>query len=111
MKNVQVIDGAQNAVYDVFSASDADFGLLFGPGEDVAFIEDVFRRHRAGTRRLQAALSRMWKRRIAKRDVLGIHGTLFFGLQEKKVFYPTLRDEDARNPNGTPLRQGSRPIG
>lgn len=104
MKNIQVIDGARNSVYDIFSASEAEFNLIFGSGEDIAFIEDVFKKHRTKKKKLQTALSRIWKRRIAKRDAMGIHGLLFFQLLEKKAFYPTLRDEEARNPNGAPLR-------
>ncbi len=104
MKNIQVIDGAQNSVYDIFAATDAEFRVIFKPGEDVAFIEDVFKRHRATKKTLQTALSRIWGRRIAKRDAMGIHGLLFYELLEKKAFYPTLRDEEARNPDGTRLR-------
>src|SRR5579863_4229078 len=46
MKNVQVIDGAINCVYDIFAVTDAEFRLIFGLGEDVAFIDDVLKRHR-----------------------------------------------------------------
>ena len=104
MKNIQVIDGARNSVYDIFSASDAEFNLIFGAGEDIAFIEDVLKKHRTKKKKLQTALSRIWKRRIAKRDAMGIHGLLFYQLTEKKAYYPTLRDEEARNPDGSPLR-------
>lgn len=45
MKNIQVIDGALNCVYDVFAASDDDDALLFPAGTDVAFAEDLQRRH------------------------------------------------------------------
>ena len=51
MKNIQVIDGALNAVYDIFAATDE--------GCDVVFADEV---------------------------------------------YPTRRDEEAKNPDGTDLR-------
>ncbi|MBC7368843.1 MAG: hypothetical protein H7343_18865 [Undibacterium sp.] len=104
MKNIQVIDGARNSVFDIFAATEAEFKIIFGQGEDVAFIEDVIKKHRAEKRKLQAALARIWTRRIAKRDAMGVHDLLFYELLEKKVFYPTLRDEEAVNPDGTRLR-------
>ncbi len=104
MKNIQVIDGAINCVYDVLAASEAEFRMIFSRGEDVAFMDDVFKKHRTKKRILNAALERVWTRRVSKRDAHGIHGLLFVGLPEKKCFYPSLRDEEAINPDGTLLR-------
>jgi hypothetical protein len=104
MRNIQVIDGAENTVYDIFAASDADFALIYPPGEDVAFIDEVIAKHKGRKSHLNAALRRIWKRRIKKRDVLGIHGILFYELPNKKAFYPTRRDEEASNPGGRLLR-------
>lgn len=102
MKNIQVIDGAMNCVYDIFSATDAEFALIFPDGEDVAFIDEVL--ERGDSAALDAAFSEIWKRRIPKRDAAGIHGLLFYELESKKAFYPTRRDEEAMNPNGSRLR-------
>jgi hypothetical protein len=44
MKNIQVIDGAVNCVYDIFSATDEEFLLLFPGGTDVAFIDEIYAR-------------------------------------------------------------------
>ena len=104
MKNIQVVDGAVNCAYDIFAASDVEFRMIFARGEDVAFIDEVFRKHRAKKKQLEAALARIWGRRIPKREVRGIHGMLFFQLPEKKAFYPTRCDEEAANPDGTSLR-------
>ena len=41
MRNIQVFDGAVNAVYDIFSATDEEFALIFPDGQDVAFIESM----------------------------------------------------------------------
>ncbi|MGY3582421.1 hypothetical protein ACVIGB_000655 [Bradyrhizobium sp. USDA 4341] len=41
MKNIQVIDGAQNATFSIFQATDEEFELLFPGGTDVAFREDI----------------------------------------------------------------------
>ena len=43
-------------------------------------------------------------RRIPKINVNGIHGLLFYENERKKPYYPTRRDEEAINPDGTPLR-------
>jgi hypothetical protein len=44
MKNIQVIDGAINSVYDIFSATEDEFSLIFPEGQDVAFIDEVMAR-------------------------------------------------------------------
>jgi hypothetical protein len=102
MKNIQVIDGAINSVYDIFQATEEEFSLIFPPGEDIAFIDEVYER-RPGEE-LSAAFKRIWTRRIPKRDAMGIHGLLFFELEVKMKYYPTRRDEEAINPNGSLLR-------
>jgi hypothetical protein len=102
MKNIQVIDGADNSVYDIFAATDEEFALIFPEGQDVGFIEEVMAR--GPERELDEALTRIWKRRISKRDAMGIHGILFYELDHKKQYYPTRRDEEAINPDSTRLR-------
>jgi len=102
MKNIQVIDGAVNSVYDVFVATEEEFALIFPGDQDVAFIDDVMARGPA--RALDEIFGRIWQRRIPKRAAMGIHGLLFCWLEEKKQFYPTRKDEEARNPDGTRLR-------
>ena len=102
MKNIQVIDGAENSVYDIFEATDEEFALIFPEGQDVAFIDEVMAR--GPERLLNEAFDRIWQRRIAKRDARGIHGLLFYELDHKKQYYPSRRDEEAINPDGTRLR-------
>ena len=104
MKNIQIIDGAKNCVYDVFAATKSEFEMIFNENEDIAFIEDVFDKHRNNEAPLAEALSNLWNRRITKQNVSGIHGVLFFQMPEKKIFYPTRRDEEAKNPDGTLIR-------
>jgi hypothetical protein len=102
MRNIQVIDDAENSVYDIFSATDDEFSLIFPDGKDIAFIDEVY--SRGNSAELDCAFENIWKRRIAKRDAMGIRGILFYELENKKVYYPTRRDEDAINPNGSNLR-------
>jgi len=56
--NVQVIDAAVNCVYDVFAATPEEFRVIFAPGTDFAFIDEVCERHDAGD--LEAVFSRLW---------------------------------------------------
>ena len=102
MKNIQVIDGAENCVYDVFAATEEEFSLIFPPGHDIGFIDEVMARGPEND--LDQAFSRIWGRRVPKRDIVGIHGTLFYELDQKKQYYPTRRDEEAINPDGSNLR-------
>lgn len=102
MKNIQIIDGADNAVFDIFSATEEEFALIFAENQDVAFIKEVMAR--GPENELNEAFKRIWKRRIPKREAMGIHGILFYELDHKRQYYPTRKDEEACNPNGTRLR-------
>ena len=102
MKNMQIIDGAENCAYDIFAATDEEFAAIFPVDQDVAFIDDVYAR--GDSQGLDQIFAAIWKRRIPKRDVMGIHGILFYDLDFKKPYYPTLRDEEAVNPDGSRLR-------
>jgi len=91
-KNVQVIDGALNCAYDIFSLPEDDFRLVFpSTDQDIEFVEDFFARDERVAQRVCEA---MWTSRVDKTSVRGIHGTLFYGLEAKKVFYPTKREKE-----------------
>lgn len=102
MKNIQIIDGADNSVFDIFASTEEEFSLIFPEGHDVAFIDEVMAR--GPENELDDAFNRIWKRRIPRRDAMGILGILFYELDHKKQYYPTRKDEEACNPNGTRLR-------
>ncbi|MGM9428750.1 hypothetical protein [Hydrogenophaga sp. MI9] len=102
MKNIQVIDGAENCVYDIFQATEDEFASIFQNETDVAFIDEVYDHGDAQV--LDIAFNAIWNRRISKRMAMGIHGLLFYELDNKKAYYPTRRDEEAINPNGSRLR-------
>ncbi len=92
MKNIQVIDGADNCAYRIFAAEDDEFADIF-PGErDIEFADDVWRR--LGAARARAILERIWKRPVDKKIARGIQGTLFYQLGHKKRFYPTRREDE-----------------
>ena len=102
MKNIQVIDNAINTVYDIFGATDEEFSLLFPDGTNIAFIDEVL--ERAPKSSVKAALKQLWTRPVRKCEAMGIHGILFYGLDNKKQFYPTRLDEEAANPDGGLVR-------
>lgn len=102
MKNIQIIDGADNCVYDIFAATEEQFVLIFPDQTDIAFIDEVYDRRSHDL--LNAAFNEIWKRPIKKRDANGIHGIIFYQLNNKKQFYPSRKDDEAVNPDGSLLR-------
>lgn len=102
MKYIQVFDGADNTTYDVFSATDEKFELIFPSGTDIAFIDEVIPRETESA--INEAFGNIWNRRIAKRDAMGIHGLLFYELENKTQYYPTRKDEETINPDDSQLR-------
>ena len=104
MKNVQVIDGAENCTYPIYAMEDEEFLLIFPePGQDIEFIEDVM--ERLSKEQVSFAFKSIWNRELNKRTVTGIHGTLFYELYHKKKYYPTKRDSEMTNGNGIPHRR------
>jgi hypothetical protein len=93
MKNIQVIDGADNCTYSIYSVTDEEFLALFPhPGQDIEFIEDAI--ERVGDEKLGFMMRPVWGRAVAKSDVRGIQGTLFYGLHWKKKYYPTKKEAE-----------------
>lgn len=92
MKNIQIIDGACNCTYDIFAVSDEEFDQIFPNGQDIEFAEDFF--ERLGEDAATAVITPVWARPVAKVDVAGIHGTLFYQLLKKKRYYPTKKSSE-----------------
>lgn len=91
MKNIQVIDGARNAAYTIFAVTENEFRLIFpDDGQDIEIIEDMV--ERLGDDRVGEIMRPVWKREVPKPEVRGIHGTLFYGLPEKKKYYENKRE-------------------
>ena len=90
MRNIQFIDRADNATFSLFQATDEEFDALFPDGRDMELIEDVLARlgEPAGE-----ILSRIRERPILKRDAQGVHGTLFYGWEDRRHFLPETRRE------------------
>ncbi len=41
MKNIQIIEGSKNSVFEIYEVSNNIFAKVFPNGTDVAFLEDV----------------------------------------------------------------------
>jgi len=92
MKNIQVIDGAANSVFEIYEVEDEIFYLAFPEGREIAFAADVRVR------------SRFWKRiypkQVQKALVQGIHGTLHLRLsQAEPKHFPNRMEADCRLPH------------
>jgi hypothetical protein len=89
-RNIQVIDAAINTTYSIFSTNTRTFRHLFPEGQDVEFADDLWAR--LGKKRARRLLADLWEHPVNKRHVRGIHGTLFYRLNEKKADYQTKRE-------------------
>lgn len=92
MKNIQVIDGASNCTFSIFEATEEEFARLFPEAEqEIQFSDDLA--NLSEQDEVSAALKRIWERPIRKRDVQGIHGTLFHNLGHYKRHYREKRED------------------
>jgi hypothetical protein len=91
MKNIQIIDGALNATFSVFQATDEEFEAIFPNGQDMEFIEDFV--ERVGEHEAGEVLSPIWKRPILKKDAEGIHGTLYYEWSGRRAYFPSTKRE------------------
>lgn len=99
MKNIQVIDGADNADFSFFQATEDEFLSIFPkPGQDLEYAEAYERR--VGDAKATEVLNEIWKRPIHKRDVVGVAGTLFYNWKSKVKYWPKSKREVDRNPSG-----------
>jgi hypothetical protein len=90
MKNIQIIDGALNCTYSVYTATEEEFSLLFpADGQDIQFAEDI-----DWDKSVKNAFENIWNRPIDKKKINGIHGTIFYELSYKKDFYPNKKESD-----------------
>ena len=92
-KNVQIIDGARNALFDIFEIDENDFYQIFpSNGQDIEFSSDFI--ERAGDKG-RSVLARLYDKRLNKKNVIGIHGSLFCGVDERKPFFKNKKWDEA----------------
>ena len=92
MKNVQIIDGAVNATFSVFQATEEEFALIFPTqGQDIEVVEDVV--ERMGEAAADQLLTPLWSRPILRREAMGIHGLLYYDSQDRRDHLPPTKRE------------------
>jgi hypothetical protein len=92
LKNIQIIDRANNATFSLFQATKEEFAAIFpGEGQDMELIEDFI--ERVGEEETLRVLLPVWERPILKRDVQGIHGTLYYEYADRKRYLPASKRE------------------
>lgn len=96
MKNVQVIDGALNCVYDIFAATEEEFALIFPSGQDIAFIDEVYAAA-ADAAALDKAFESLWTGGLPRRRRWASTASCFMGLTRKSATTPP----DATKKRGT----------
>lgn len=83
MKNVQIIDGAANATFSIFEATEQEYAAIFPDGRDMELVEDLIAR--LGESEAGRVLAPLWTRPILKCNALGIHGTLFYDNDHRTI--------------------------
>jgi hypothetical protein len=92
MKNVQIVDGADNATFSIFRATESEFEYLFpNDGQDIEIVEDFFARHHE--KFATETLNNLWLRPIHKSKVNGIDGTLYYNHADKRRHIPASKRE------------------
>jgi len=91
MKTIQIIDGATNATYSLFQATEEEFDAIFPDEQDMELIEDLI--ERLGETAVALVLASVWQRPILKRDAVGIHGTLFYDNEHRRKHMPASKRE------------------
>jgi hypothetical protein len=91
--NIQIVDSALNALFDIYQVDADDFFRLFPSNDqEIEFSEDFFEREGDHA---QEIWNRLWKQRLDKNKVVGIHATLFCGMLERKPYFPTKRWDES----------------
>lgn len=91
MKNILIVDGAMNATFSVFQATDDEFTTLFPNGEEMDVIEDVI--ERVGEAASEPIFNRIWNCPILKTETYGIHATIIYDDPSRRYYLPSSRRE------------------
>ncbi len=95
MKNIQIIDGGDNATLGIFQATEEGFKLIFPrQGQDLEVAGTAYKRLRK--KKAGEVVEAIWKRPILKPNCNGLHGTLFYKHFEKRQHLPESKREIGR---------------
>lgn len=92
MKNVQIIDRADNCTYSIFQFTDDQFAMIFNSaGQDIVFAEEM--EDYLSDQQIVLAFAGVWNRPVQKSEIMGLHGTIFYGFEDRKIYFPASRRE------------------
>jgi hypothetical protein len=103
VKNIQIFDGTDNAVYDVFAVADEEFALIFPDDTDVEFIDEVYQNQPSEA--LTAAFTAICKRHVPKREAMAFTASSFTSVSTRR--YTILRVAISRQSIQTVQNQDS----
>ncbi|NGM52221.1 hypothetical protein G5B46_21645 [Caulobacter sp. 602-2] len=105
MKVIQIIDGADNATFSLFLATEEQFAVIFPePGQDIELVEDLF--DRVGAPKAREVLEPIWEQPVLKREAPGLHGTLYYGWADRRRHLPaSKREVDTPERNLSPAQR------
>ena len=72
MKNIQIIDGALNGRFEIYTLTDQIFNQLFALGQDEIYLEDLDE----DLQNDETFWNQVYAQEIDRRTVQGIHGIL-----------------------------------
>lgn len=94
MKNIQIIDGARNSVLEIYAIDDEIFDKIFGNGKDIVFLSDLKEYLDYDKPEIQAFWLKVYFKRVDKKTVNGIHGTLHLdGSNCEKRYFPARKEK------------------
>jgi hypothetical protein len=96
MKNIQIIDGAKNSIFEVYGITEELFDIMFPSNTDIAFLDDLEQIFaKVGDDQIMQML---YGRPVNKKELSGIHGTLHLtGSNCDASYYPSRKETEVLN--------------
>lgn len=91
MKNIQIVDGAANATFSIFQATEEEFALISPDGSDLEVMGELI--ERVGVDEAGRVLTLLWQRPVLKSQAMGIQGTRFYDAEFRRELLPISRRE------------------
>jgi hypothetical protein len=89
LKNVQIIDGAVNSVFEIYEVDDYTFDEIFVDDQDTVFLSDIHKYSDFTEEESVLFWKKVYSCRKDKKEINGIHGTLHLdGSNCKKEYFP-----------------------
>ena len=87
VKNVQIIDGAVNSVFEIYEIDDFSFEEIFTNDRDVVFMSDITKYLDCNEESV-SFWQKLYSNRKDKKSINGIHGTLHLeGSNCQKIYF------------------------